>query len=152
MLGLTAAAVILSAAAALVWGTGGHFEWSDVPFHNEISVMLSDLAEEAAASGQQAETGQQDAGKYILPDSSTVYLTEADLAGFTAEELRLARNEIYARHGRAFKTDWIRDYFEGKDWYEPLYDADYFDSNLAETALNEYEKANAAFILAYENR
>ena len=171
-LGLTAAAVILSAAAALVWGTGGHFEWSDIPYHNEISQLLSDLAEgaealkkeifvdETPAAEQEAEasaegaaaSGQQGAGEYILPDSGTVYLTEADLAGLTAEELRLARNEIYARHGRAFKTDWIRDYFEQKDWYEPLYDADYFDSNLAETALNEYEKANAVFILAYENR
>lgn len=184
--GLTAAAVILSAATALVWGTGGHFEWSDIPYHNEISGILSDLAEGAEAlkkeifvdetpaeeqgaealpeetqtPGQETEvsaeeaaaSGQQGAGEYILPDSSTVYLTEADLAGLTAEELRLARNEIYARHGRAFKTGWIRDYFEGKDWYEPLYDADYFDSNLAETALNEYEKANAAFILDYENR
>ncbi len=178
--GLTAAAVILSAAAAFVWGTGGHFEWSDIPYHNEISGMLSDLAEgiaalkkeifadETSVEEQEAEAlqeetqtpGQEEApaagtaasGQYILPDSSTVYLTEADLAGFTAEELRLARNEIYARHGRAFKTEWIRDYFEEKNWYEPLYDADYFDSNLAETALNEYEKANAEFILVYENR
>ncbi len=38
---------------------------------------------------------------YVLPDSSTRYLTKADLEGLTKEECRIARNEIYARYGES---------------------------------------------------
>lgn len=47
---------------------------------------------------------------YILPDSGTRKLTNSDLAGLDADELELARNEIYARAGRRFNTDYIQDY------------------------------------------
>ena len=34
---------------------------------------------------------------FIIPDSSTRYLTEDDLRGLSDEQLEIARNEIYAR-------------------------------------------------------
>ena len=51
-------------------------------------------------------------GSYILPDSATRRLTQADVAGLTWEQCCLARNEIYARHGRIFQTKQIAAYFE----------------------------------------
>lgn len=51
---------------------------------------------------------------YILPQSAQRRLTEDDLSGLTHEELCLARNEIYARHGRRFKNQNIASYFESK--------------------------------------
>ena len=48
---------------------------------------------------------------YILPQSSTEVLTEEDIEGLSAEELLLARNEIYARHGRKFSTPEITGLF-----------------------------------------
>ena len=33
---------------------------------------------------------------FIIPDSSTRYLTEDDLIGLSKEQLEIARNEIYA--------------------------------------------------------
>lgn len=59
------------------------------------------------------DDGSSDADDdYILPDSGTRKLTNSDLAGLDADELELARNEIYARAGRRFNTDYIQDYFD----------------------------------------
>jgi hypothetical protein len=54
---------------------------------------------------------------YILHNSNTAYITDADLTGLTKEELRLARNEIYARYGRQFIDEALQDYFNSKSWY-----------------------------------
>ena len=88
-------------------------------------------------------------GNYILPDSASSYLTEADLAGLTKEELRLARNEIYARHGRIFKDADLNAYFMSKSWYTPLYEPEQFDED---AMFNEYEKANRQLISDYEEK
>ena len=62
---------------------------------------------------------QNDLTEYILPNSNSEYISYADLEGLSQTEVSLARNEIYARHGRKFETDSIREYFEMKTWYEP---------------------------------
>src|SRR5438128_12428983 len=46
-------------------------------------------------------------------------ITEAMLRGLSLHELRLLRNEVYARHGRMFKTMWLDQYFGGQPWYDP---------------------------------
>lgn len=86
---------------------------------------------------------------YILPNSDSQFLTESDLYHLTDEEVRLARNEIYARHGREFKSIELQEYFNGKHWYYPLYDPDYFDEHCYDM-FNEYEKDNLDFIKQYE--
>lgn len=86
-------------------------------------------------------------GEYILPDSDSVYLELSDLQGLSAEECRIARNEIYARHGRIFRDNELQAYFEQFDWYEGMYDADEFDDSV----LNDYEKANRDLISSYES-
>ncbi|MBR2063961.1 MAG: YARHG domain-containing protein, partial [Bacteroidales bacterium] len=48
------------------------------------------------------------------PLSNVVYLTKSDLAGFGPEVCRVARNEIYARHGRIFTDEILKAYFESK--------------------------------------
>lgn len=85
---------------------------------------------------------------YILPNSNTQYLTEADLAGLTDLELILAKNEIFARHGRKFDTKEIRDYFLKTCWYEELYEPEFFDQNV-HSFFNEYEWANLRLIRLY---
>ena len=57
--------------------------------------------------------------EYILPKSDKEKLTRADLEGLTKEQLRLARNEIYARHGMIFGVDDLDKYFATKSWYKP---------------------------------
>ena len=84
---------------------------------------------------------------YLLP-TDTEYISEADLSGFTREEVTLIRNELFARHGYNFSSQSIRAYFEAQSWYEPVpgVDASSFDP----AVFNEYEVKNLATILAFE--
>ena len=66
---------------------------------------------------------------YILPKSDKEKLTRADLESLTKEQLRLARNEIYARHGMIFGVDDLDKYFATKSWYKPTVPfADFYDT------------------------
>jgi len=44
-------------------------------------------------------------------------LTKEFLAGKSAKELRIMRNEIFARYGYKFSSDYLADYFSKKRWY-----------------------------------
>ncbi len=87
-----------------------------------------------------------DYSKYILPDSNSRFLTRQDLYGFTAEECRLARNELFARYGRRFQDETLQAYFDSCSWYNGTIDPEDFD----ESTFNEYEKANRDLIVEYE--
>ena len=82
----------------------------------------------------------------IIPDSDSRKLTEDDLKFLDKGELRIARNEIYARHGRKFTSEDLQNHFNSMDWYFPMVEASDFD----ESVLNEYEKYNLNFISKYE--
>ena len=70
-------------------------------------------------------------------------LTDAMLEHVSIADLRLLRNEIYARHGRPFKTKWIADEFRRYPWYKAR--ADYSDAELSPV-----ERANIALITRRE--
>ena len=72
-------------------------------------------------------------------------ITDEMLSGLGLYELRLLRNEIYARRGRQFRTEWISQYFYSQPWYEARED-------LGEPELSEVEKKNVETIVKYENR
>lgn len=88
------------------------------------------------------------ASDYILPMSDRIYLTEDDLKALTQDELRLARNELYARHGRLFKDQELQAYFNRFDWYDGRIAPDQFSDSM----LNPYEVANRDLIVAYEEK
>ena len=83
---------------------------------------------------------------YIIPGSDVREITAADVAGKSAWELKLARNEIYARHGYIFQDKDLSQYFSSKSWYKPLYDLNNFD----EKVLSYTEQKNIGFIAKYE--
>lgn len=99
------------------------------PLETDARVQLPDEPPRTTSSG------------FIFPDSSERRLTEADLAGLTTAELRIARNEIFARNGRYFRSQDLTDYFSNFDWYQP---------RTWEPTLNPVEEANIAFIQAHE--
>ena len=68
-------------------------------------------------------------------------LTEEDVKGKTSHELRIMRNEIYARHGYIFKDPILRDYFMQKSWYKPT---------TISVTFNDIEEYNVRFIQQYE--
>ena len=72
-------------------------------------------------------------------------ITPAMLRGLSLHELRLLRNEVYARHGRIFKTIWLDQYFGGQPWYDP--NPDFKDEELSGP-----DKTNVETIVAYENK
>ncbi len=51
-----------------------------------------------------------------------VQLTEKMLEGVTLGELRMMRNEFWARRGRTFTVPGVRAQFEWQDWYRPAKD------------------------------
>ncbi len=85
-------------------------------------------------------------GAYILPDSNSPALSQAELEGLSERELMLARNEIFARHGFIFTTQWIQGYFLTQGWYRGTTPAAQFDSSV----FNSYERANVDLILRIE--
>ena len=84
--------------------------------------------------------------EFILPDSSTRVLDKSELAGFSAEQCRLARNEIYAKHGRMFDDAGLQNYFNSHSWYHGTISADRF----SDTMLSDIEIQNRNLIITYE--
>ena len=85
---------------------------------------------------------------YILPESGTKLLSTSDLQGLSAQQLRIARNEIYARHGRTFKDAELQNYFASCSWYKPNSAYNYANEN---SNLNSIEKQNVITIKNYED-
>ncbi len=86
---------------------------------------------------------------YILAESDCKIYTADELGELTAEELRIARNEIFARHGRMFTSEDMNTYFSGKKWYTPVYSAEEFDA-LGDSVFNEFEIVNRNQIVEIE--
>ncbi|PGL66762.1 YARHG domain-containing protein [Bacillus sp. AFS055030] len=80
--------------------------------------------------------------EFILPMSNIRKLTLGEIEYLKKDELRRARNEIYARHGYIFKTKDMRNYFLTKSWYSP--DVTY------DGKLSEIETYNVNLIKARE--
>lgn len=101
---------------------------------------------------ESAETVIESSGRvsseYILPFSDAQYYLEQELEQLTREELRLARNEIYARKGRTFNDQQLQSYFNRCSWYQGTIEPDKFK----EQWLNVYELANRDLIVLYEQK
>lgn len=72
-------------------------------------------------------------------------ITAELLRGLSLHELRLLRNEVYARRGKRFRTKWIQDHFADEDWYHPHKDFN-------EPTLSAVEMQNVATIVETETR
>ncbi len=96
-----------------------------------------------------SEGGAINQGGYIFADSDSRYLTIADLEKLTTEQLRIARNEIYARCGRQFDDGKLQKYFNGCSWYNGTIAPNDFNE---ETMFNNYEYTNVKFIKQYEDK
>lgn len=111
-------------------------------------VMLASVVEDEVQDGYVYEGDAEGDGygenfeEYLLPESNTRYLTESDLAGFSSSELRIAKNEIYARHGRIFTSEDLNQYFNSKSWYRGTVAPEKF----SESVFSQVEKDNILFI------
>ena len=99
-----------------------------------------------------ADEDIEDDDTYIFPNSDTEYLTKSDLSGMSKSEINLAKNELYARHGRKFKSKELQEYFESKDWYVPKYSPIQWDKKGDTFFFNKYEIKNRDLLKKYENK
>lgn len=106
----------------------------------------TDEFDEESLEFEDEEQKEIELGEYILPGSGCRIITEDDLEGFLEGGCRMARNEIYARHGRIFEDEELNEYFQSKSWYEGYLTADEFDDSV----LSDIERKNLDTIVNYE--
>ena len=101
----------------------------------------------SGAAGEGATDGVEDPGPdrgengFIFPLSDRRLIAPEELDGLSREELRIARNEIFARRGRKFKTRSLKRHFSQFPWYRP---------HSWNVALNAVERANVELIKLLE--
>ena len=118
VIALTLAAVIIVAAL----GAGAYYFLADNTTKSEIAYNSSDEYYHITGSRK---------------------LTYDDIRGLSSRELRIMRNEIYARHGYIFQDAMLRDHFMQKPWYTP---------QTKNVALSSIEQYNVLFIKSYEQQ
>ena len=123
------------------------YEYDDDYEYDEFGNVITGEEPDYGDPNQQSTPAYPSANSdFVLPDSSSRYLSKNDLYGLTAEQCRIARNEIYARHGRMFQDEGLQAYFNQFSWYRPTIQPDAFQ----ESMLNAYEIANRDLIVEYE--
>lgn len=123
-------------------------------FERDENKSLKDTTREYTVKGLDTgdaaeKTGEEDSPEdeeYLIPDSDTRLITYDDLEGFTADDCKLARNELYARHGRRFKDADLQAYFDSKSWYIGTIKPDDWNEGM----LSDIEMQNRDTIVNFE--
>jgi len=148
--------VIIVLVVLVILGVGGYFLWRSygsklfgaktspspsVSPSPTMSVSPSVVPSPVAS----LSTSKVISGDYVISDSDTRLITEAEIRNLTPWQLKVARNEIYARHGRPFVHKDLQCYFATKSWYK-------VDEGFTESSLSVIENKNIATIKAYEEK
>lgn len=88
------------------------------------------------------EMVSNDGGYYHI--TSSRLLTEEDIKGFSKSDLRIMRNEIFARHGYIFQDPMLQEHFSRMSWYTPQ------QADISQITLSSVEQYNVLFIKRYE--
>ena len=83
---------------------------------------------------------------FAVRNSQSRYLDAEDLKDLNEDQLIIARNEIYARHGFVFSDEELQTYFCTKSWYVPV------GTVFSESSFNEFESNNIKLIEIYERK
>lgn len=116
------------------------YEASGNDSQNSLSDRFAELPEEGEDVEEESAQEEvfQEERDMVFPDSNSRYLTEDEIESLSLEELKIAINEVYARHGRKFKDESLMAYFESKSWYEGYIEPDDFSMDI----FNDYEVKN----------
>jgi hypothetical protein len=106
-------------------GFSQEFEWRDwyKPIKDQSKVKLNKIEEQNVKLLEKMEA---DWREYLATEEISSEMIE----GLFIEDLRVLRNEIYARHGRIFKDKELQKYFSEQIWYKP--NPDFKDEMLTE--------------------
>ena len=139
--------------------TDGKFEdLSDVDLfslsQDELATTVREEPETEAESETESETETESEieadtrSEYIFPDMDTRYLTQDEVSKLSLQAVCYAKNELYARHGRKFLSQELKDYFNDKTWYEGTVDLDSFSPGV----FNTYESDNLLLLVSAEEK
>ena len=139
--------------------TDGKFEdLSDVDLfslsQDELATTVREETETEAESETESETETESEieaatrREYIFPDMDTRYLTQDEVSKLSLQAVCYAKNELYARHGRKFLSQELKDYFNDKTWYEGTVDPDSFSPGV----FNTYENDNLLLLVSAEEK
>jgi hypothetical protein len=101
------------------------FEWRDwyKPAKDQKKVKLNAVEEENVKLIEREEAK-------LREKIATEPITQSMVEGLFVEDLRVLRNEIYAKRGRVFKDKKLQEYFAAQAWYQP--NPDFKDESLTE--------------------
>lgn len=139
--------------------TDGKFEdLSDVDLfslsQDELATTVREEPETEAESETESETETESEievdtrSEYIFPDMDTRYLTQDEVSKLSLQAVCYAKNELYARHGRKFLSQELKDYFNDKTWYKGTVDPDSFSPGV----FNTYENDNLLLLVSAEEK
>lgn len=151
--------IIVIIIALIILGVGGYFGWkyfgakifgsksttaSPSPVVT-VTVTASNLTSPTPTAKASLSASKIISGDYVIADSNSRLIKEAELVSLTPWQLKVARNEIYARYGRPFVHKDLQCYFATKGWYA-------VNNDFSESELSTLENKNVATIKAYEEK
>lgn len=93
-----------------------HLDWKEVyDYINSNDEMNLYVIKDYTNNLDISELDAEPKGKY--PQVSYRLLDISDINNLSSKELRIMRNEIFARHRYVFKSEELKDYFSKQSWY-----------------------------------
>ena len=145
-----------NADADVIWNSLETIDYPIVTLTNGTEFTDVDMSGDYSYAGMVNSAGQSNAGtatnasEYIFPYANERLIARGEYENLDAASLRLAINEIYARHGRQYDTPDLNEYFSSKSWYRPQYSKSEFDK-IESQVLNSYERENIKILTGYRD-
>ena len=142
--------------ADVTWNSLETIDYPIVTLTNGTEFTDVDMGGDYSYAGLVNSAGQSNIGtatnasEYIFPYANERLITRGEYESLDAATLRLAINEIYARHGRQYDTQDLNAYFSSKSWYRPQYSKSEFDK-IESQVLNSYERENVKILTGYRD-
>lgn len=142
--------------ADVTWNSLETIDYPIVTLTNGTEFTDVDMGGDYSYAGLVNSTGQSNAGtatnasEFIFPYANERLIARGEYESLDAATLRLAINEIYARHGRQYDTQDLNAYFSSKSWYRPQYSKSEYDK-IESQVLNSYERENIKILTGYRD-
>ena len=119
------------------------------PFVDTSGIHFEDILPPVIVDENEADDKD---GGVVFPNSSEELIPEGRIERLSDQELRMAINEIWARHGYTFQNEEIYSYYSNYSWYVPTIPADEWNANGEAKYLNDVELENEKRLVAERER
>jgi len=122
---------------------------TDVSFYYEdetISAEYQEMSQYVVAMGESIQVEKEgvhyDPREYLFPMSNVLEIDAGMLSNYNDNDLWIARNEMFARHGLRFESAYLQEHFDACSWYEGTVEPEQLD----ESVFSDVEKTNLELI------